>query len=305
MAAVTSAFPAFLFSLENEPLPENGEPSLFELLRELYDEEGLAPVTPYQRGLTIYDHMRNFMGTDKPKKAAALIAKYYVDESAGDEYFDRKVEECFWSSVLLTFATGREGRKPRLDFFLMHLVTSAIFFPALFRVLPNPSHKAKLLRGYFSNVVLLSIVRGRPVIKPNLLMSYTDVPRPPVKVDMPAPHPSHLGDESKDEFYNPWPAMIAAGLPYPDSHHPKVMRSLVYAAQHYGDVAPGKAIGAFLRGSTIESHPGTATMDGTIFVRAAGMVMDYMRWTAYGEPPLESDWDRSGLGWDEAWDDGV
>jgi hypothetical protein len=305
MAAVTTPFPTLLFSLENPSTPAGDGLSLLELLRELYDDADLAPVMPYNRSFTIYDHLRNFMLTDKPKKAAALIAKYYVNESADDTYFDSKVEECFWVSVLLTFATGKECRKPRLDFFLMHLVTSAIFFPSLFHVLPNSTCKAKLLRGYFTNIVLLTILRGRPVIKPSLLMSYTDVPRPPVKIDAPSPHPTHLGDLTKDEDYNPWPVMISAGIPYPDSHHPKVMRTLVYAAEHYGDVGPGAVAGTFLRGSTTESHPGTAAMDGTIFVRAAGMLMDYMRWTAYGEPPLESDWDRSGLGWDEAWDDGI
>lgn len=305
MAAVTAAFPALLFSFENSSAPAQDAPSLLEILKELYDDDGLAPIMPYNRDFTIYDHLRNFMASDKPKRAAALIAKYYVDDAGGDAEFDAKIEECVWVSVLLTFATGKEGRKPRLDFFLMHLVTSCIFFPSLFRVLPNPTHKAHLLRGFVTNIVLLTILRGRPVIKPDLLMSYTDVPRPPVTITLPAPHPTSLGDPSKDEDYNPWPVLIAAGLPYPDSHHPKVMRSLVYAAQQYGDVAPGKAVGAFLRGSTTESHPGTAKMDGTIFVRAAGMLMDYMGWVTYGDAPLEGDWDRSGLGWDEAWDDGI
>lgn len=304
MAAVTSPFPALLFSFENPPNPEGGAPSLLELMRELYDNDKLGPVMPYNKDFDIYDNMRNFMQSDKPKEAAKLIAKYYIDEAGGDAEFDAKVEECFWVSVLIMFATGKEGRKPRLDFFLMHLVTSTIFFPSLFRVISNPTYKANLLRGFFSNVVLLTILRGRPVIKPNLLMSYTDVPRPPVKIEAPPPHPLNLSDPANDEDYNPWPVLISAGLPYPDSHHPKVLRSLVYAAEHYGDVAPGEAIGSFLHDSDTESHPGTSKMDGTIFVRAAGMLMDYMRWTMYGEPPLEHDWDRSGLGWDEAWDDG-
>lgn len=303
MASVTSAFPASLFHFKN-PQSSEGAPSVLELLRELYDNDKLSPVMPYKRENTNYDNMREFMLTDKPKEAAALIAKYYVDESADDAEFEARVEECFWVSVLLTFATGREGRKPRLDFFLMHLVTSSIFFPSLFRVLPNPTHKASLLRGFFTNIVLLTILRGRPVIKPDLLLSYTDVPRPPVKISVPPPHPTSLGDPSKDEDYNPWPVMISAGLPYPDSHHPKVMRSLVYAAEHYGDVAAGEAIGTFVGSSKTESHAGTSRMDGTIFVRAAGMLMDYMGWVTYGQPPRGGDWDRSGLGWDEAWDDG-
>lgn len=303
MAAVTTPIPRLLFSFKNPEISPENAPSLLELLRELYDNEKLAPVMPYNPNFDIYDHSRNFMMSDKPPEAAKLIAKYYVNEAGGDAEFENKAEEIFWASVLVMFGSGREGRKPRLDFFLMHLVTSAIFFPSLFRVISNPTSKANLLRAFWSNIVIFMILRGRPVIKPELLMSYTDVPRPPVQISAPPPHPNHLGNPANDEDYNPWPVVVSAGLPFPDSHHPKVMRSLLYAAEHYGHKGPGEAPGSFLA-SGAESHPGIAKMDGTIFVRAAGVLMDFMRWTAYGEPPLEYDWDRSGLGWDEAWDDG-
>ena len=41
-------------------------------------------------------------------------------------------------------------------------------------------------------------------------------------------------------------------------------------------------------------------MDGTIFVRAAGIVMDSLGWVDYGQEART--WDRSALGWDAAWD---
>ena len=40
-------------------------------------------------------------------------------------------------------------------------------------------------------------------------------------------------------------------------------------------------------------------MDGTVFVRAAGLFMDYKGWVMHGEK--EKPWDVSGLGWDDAW----
>ncbi|OBZ73834.1 hypothetical protein A0H81_06046 [Grifola frondosa] len=202
---------------------------------------------PYDRSSTIYDWMAKFMKSDHPKEARRLISQYYVDEAGSDAEFDAKVEECIFASVLLTFATGKEGRKPRLDFFLMHLVTSSIFFPSLFGILKNGKHKADLLRGFVSNVVLLTILRGRPVMKPDLLMSYTDVPRPPVPSPV-ARMRRASAMRVRMRTTTRGREMIVSGC------HSRLTPSksdagLVYAAEIYGDVAPGSAIGAFLRES--------------------------------------------------------
>jgi hypothetical protein len=42
-----------------------------------------------------------------------------------------------------------------------------------------------------------------------------------------------------------------------------------------------------------------AKLDGTLFIRVAGQLMDYMGWDK-GE---ENEWDRTALGWDEAWEE--
>lgn len=319
MGAVTKPFPAVLFHYDNPPAgdvvtndsrPRNRQPSrgpsLLALLKDIYDSSQLAPVMPYDREKTIYDNLRDFMASDRPQETRHIISRYFVDYSSGEVEYETKVEECIWTAVLLTFATGKEGRKPRIDFYLMHLVTSSIFFPSIFKVLRRPEDKANLLRGFVVNMALLTILRGRPLIKPELLMSYSETPRPPVRVST-TPDPTCLGDPANDADYHPWPDIIAAALPFPDAHLPKTLRTLVYAAQQYGDAAPGNAIGAFVAGrpsdQLVETHTGTAQMDGTIFVRAAGMMMDYMGWATYGQKP-RTDWDRSGLGWDDAWNDG-
>ena len=84
MAAVTTPIPRLLFSFKNPEISPENAPSLLELLRELYDNEKLAPVMPYNPNFDIYDHSRNFMMSDKPPEAAKLIAKYYVNEAGGD-----------------------------------------------------------------------------------------------------------------------------------------------------------------------------------------------------------------------------
>ncbi|EED82365.1 predicted protein [Postia placenta Mad-698-R] len=243
MGAVTKPFPAVLFHYDNPPAgdvvtndsrPRNRQPSrgpsLLALLKDIYDSSQLAPVMPYDREKTIYDNLRDFMASDRPRETRRIISRYFVDYSSGEVEYETK---------------------------------------------------------------------------PELLMSYSETPRPPVRVST-TPDPTCLGDPANDADYHPWPDIIAAALPFPDAHLPKTLRTLVYAAQQYGDAAPGNAIGAFVAGrpsdKLVETHTGTAQMDGTIFVRAAGMMMDYMGWATYGQKP-RTDWDRSGLGWDDAWND--
>ena len=212
-----------------------------------------------------------------------------------------KVEECIWASTLLLASTGREGRKPRLDFFLMHLVTSSVFLQPLCALLEKPAYKAALLNAYIPVFVLITLSRGRPRINPKLLMSYTDIPRPPgSSSNVPETNNGSLGNPQNDADYNPWPAMIEAVQYHPDSHVPKTLRTLILASQRYGDKAPGEAIGAFHRDSGGETHVGTGELDGTIFTRAAGLVMETLGWVSYGQKAGE--WDRSALGWDAAWD---
>ena len=49
-----------------------------------------------------------------------------------------------------------------------------------------------------------------------------------------------------------------------------------------------------------ETLMGSGDLDGTIFVRAAGIVMETLGWVSKGQK--EGFWDRSGLGWEAAWD---
>ncbi|KAJ3760851.1 hypothetical protein EV360DRAFT_80794 [Lentinula raphanica] len=87
------------------------------------------------------------------------------------------------------------------------------------------------------------------------------------------------------DHYNLWLALIEASFYSTDSHLLKTMRTLILAAKEYGDTP---VIGAFRQHSGIaskeESHSGMAKVDGSIFIER-----EY--------------WDRSALGWDDAWKD--
>ena len=64
---------------------------------------------------------------------------------------------------------------------------------------------------------------------------------------------------------NPWSAIIASACDHPDVHLVKVIRTLCLAASLFGHSPPG-----YMK-SSLE---GTDIMDGSIFIRAAGMTLD-------------------------------
>ncbi|KAJ7670810.1 hypothetical protein DFH06DRAFT_1320735 [Mycena polygramma] len=155
--------------------------------------------------------------------------------------FADKVEECLWQATLLLAATGRPNRAPRLDFFLMHVLTAALCLPRLLAVLPDPVHKAQLLQGYACVSALFVLMCGRPRIDIPLLMSYPEVPHPP-KHAVPSGRAA-LGDPSADGGTNPWLAMIQNALHHKDAHVLKVVRTLYYCGVRYGSTGRGEAIG--------------------------------------------------------------
>ena len=272
-----------------------------ELIRQIYESPILKPVMPYDPNALISKRLKDALKEGREEEIKRICSQLYIAEHRGDAEFEEKVEEFIWSSTLLLFGTGKEGRKPRLDFFLMHLLTSSFFLKAYFRALKSPTHKTALLHAYLPMIPLVMLIRGRPSIKPDLLMSYTDSPRPPTLSTSHNPDKSAIGNPENDEEYNPWPETLQSVLYAPDSHVLKTMRALVYGAQQYGNVAPGGAIGAFrcdMEAKT-ETLPGSSRMDGSIFVRSAGVLMNSLGWVTYGQPA--KDWDRSALGWDEAW----
>jgi len=273
--------------------------SILELLREVYDSKILHPIMPYDPDALINKRLQNALQDDRPAEIRRICSKYTLATSSPDA----AAEDILWGAVLLLCATGRAGREPRLDFFLMHLVTSSIFFRPYFNALRDPRHKAALVHAYLPGVFLYVLARGRPRIDPALVMSQTVTPRPPQPAGREtSAHKDARGSPTDDAEYNPWPALIAGVAYAPDSHVLKTVRTLAFAAREYGETPVRAVRGAFTVGEVSkESHPGMANVDGSIFIRAAGMVMNYMGWVSHGQP-ARPDWDRSALGWDAAWD---
>lgn len=289
-----------------DPEPESVGQSvpLLVLLQQAYDSPILKPKMPYDPNAFISARLRDAMKDGRPNEIRRLCALWWpanlsqLKSEEVQQLLEQKVEELFWVNTLILAGTGKEGRKPRLDFFFMHALNATIFLPSLFRVIREDKHKIQLLRGLLPTIFIFIIMRGRPRINPKLLMSYTASPRP--SVDRPIVDPEALGNPADTDIANPWPAIIESSLLAPDAHVIKAIRTLYYAAQRYGQRAAGQVPGAFVDGK--ESHIGSSILDGTVFVRAAGVIMDTLGWMAYGERPGE--WDRSALGWEDAWKNG-
>lgn len=86
----------------------------------------------------------------------------------------------------------------------------------------------------------------------------------------------------------------------PDSHVIKSIRSLAHYASLLGNSPPGGLPGTYKeegRGvDKEEAVKGMSKLDGSVFLRAAGAIMTTMA------PGGEGAWDRSQLGYDEAWE---
>ncbi|KAJ7582970.1 hypothetical protein C8J56DRAFT_1099801 [Mycena floridula] len=274
--AVHQPLPPNLFNSGQTRQPSRG----ISLLEILHKFDATPAVMPYDPDALISARVKSALSGGRTEEIVRLCSLWDIDESLGDAELNSRVEECIFASTLLLFATGKEGKAPRLDFFLMHLVTSALFLKSYFPYLRNTNDKANLLRAFVPNVLLMKMARGQPIIKPDLLMNSNLTPRPP---------------------YNPWPALLESVLYAPDPHVKKTLRTLLYADVEYGTTAPGTVIGAFLKDDpSKETFPGAAKLDGTIFVRAAGMMEKYFGWYTQ---KVREDWDRSALGWDAAWDE--
>ncbi|KAF8970474.1 hypothetical protein BDZ97DRAFT_1754058 [Flammula alnicola] len=284
--------------------PPSQSITLLELLAEIYASDVLKPV-PYDPQPFISTRVKSVLDNGGAEEIERLCAQFHISDTITDAEIAQKTEELIWTAVLLTFGTGRKGRKPRIDFFLMHILTSSLFMRPLCALLKKQEHKAALIRTYIPVMVLFILARGRPRIDPELLMSYTAVPRPPsTSGDHPKPAETAVGNPADNADYNPWPALIEGVRYHSDSHVLKSMRTLIFATQHFGDTPPGGVIGAFRTqgGKQEETHVGMGKVDGTIFVRSAGVMMETLGWSGYGQK--ETDWDRSALGWDAAWESG-
>jgi hypothetical protein len=161
----------------------------------------------------------------------------------------------------------------------MHLLTSSLFLPSILPLLPSFAHQRTLLESYMLTILVTSLSRGRPTIDARIPLSWPD-------------HPAEMANADG----NGWCEIIQRTLGHPDSHVIKSVRALLHLGRKHA--LAGSLPGA-VGGAGAETFDGMADVDGAVFVRMAAEIGRYQGWS---EPPPETEgWDRSALGWDEAW----
>ena len=186
----------------------------------------------------------------------------------------------------------------------MHLVTSSIFISSLTTYLP-PATAAFFLRTYFLTSIVLYVARGRPALPiVEFYKSVTDTPTPPGPHPTPSPEVFHTDQqhytnppEAKKNWLegggdkivtpNPWLAIVQTTLVHPDEHLCKLQRSLLHFASMFGATAPGRF------SSLSKALPGAEVLDGTLFIRAAGLTANLLGWVREGQ--AEKSWDHIGF----------
>ena len=186
----------------------------------------------------------------------------------------------------------------------MHMVTSALFMPSLLSVL-KPSSAVLLLRTYFVTSIALYIARGRPALPIAEFYKATNpAPVPPgvhpkpssktFKESVASDHDVQQQDiiwteATKIITPNPWLPIIQTTLVHHNEHLCKLQRSLAHLAIHFGQTPPG----TFSSLAGPGGLDGADVVDGTLFIRAAGLTANRLGWTREGQD--ERGWDNKGF----------
>jgi len=166
----------------------------------------------------------------------------------------------------------------------MHLVTSSIFLPSFVAYLA-PSSQEVFLRSYFFVSLAWWIARGRPILNiTQFFLSTSPSPSPAPTSKPPKPHESAIPSSGAP---NPWLPLIANSIVHPNDHHAKLQRALAHYGMVYGKREAGR--GDF-KGTELE---GAERLDGTLFVRVAGLTDEKLGRVREGEE--SKSWDRTGF----------
>ncbi|KAG7087842.1 hypothetical protein E1B28_013780 [Marasmius oreades] len=215
------------------------------------------------------------------------IYRYASEWSPDVSSVSAKIEELQWTAALLYAVSGfrqLEGGEFNADFLAMHFVTSALFLPSLAVYLSVPS-QILLLRSHFVVCLTWWVAIGKAHLDiPAFFAADTAHPgpsgtRPTVnKRALPAPQsPIAINP-------NPWTYIIQQAITHPDDHVPKLLRALMHFSVLYGEREAGFFGGTELRDAD--------KIDGTLFIRAAGLTVERLTREFREVPDEQVYWDR-------------
>jgi len=163
----------------------------------------------------------------------------------------------------------------------MHLVTSSLFLPSICAYFP-PHVIQTFLRSYFSICLAIWVGQGRPSVEVTQdFVSKTDAfPQEPIGDRATKPAKDTLTPETITP--NPWLAIIQSALEHPDDHVCKIQRALGHWSRMFG----GRPQGYWAKSPPKENAvqlKGVELLDGTLFVRVAGMTQETKGWMREGQ----------------------
>lgn len=189
------------------PKPSKPERSLLGLYHEFLTDPHLHP-GEYDPEKLINDRMREALTPEHVAAIHDLTARWNLFD-VSDKAMDAKLEEVAWLATLLTGATSRPGKGMRIDFFLMHLLTSSLFLPTYVRLLPGEARRL-VLQAWLLTTFHLSLIRGRPQIFSEYAMSFTEFPVGPMKHANEVQGQAVGDGEASEE--NPWMGIVGNAL---------------------------------------------------------------------------------------------
>ncbi|KAJ8473956.1 hypothetical protein ONZ51_g7532 [Trametes cubensis] len=223
------------------------------------------------------------------ERLAEITQEWTVDGTNAAEV-EKKIEELFWTNVVIFGIAGWGGREKSKtgkfngDFFFLHLVTSVLFLPSIVAYL-SPTSTSILLRTYLLNTLALYVARGRPALPvAEFFDNVNPAPSPPA-ASLPQTKPADGTLIADNQTPSPWFAILQSTLEHPDDHLVKLQRSLAHFSSLYGSAPAG-----YLKELGVELE-GVERIDGSLFVRVAGLAMERVGWMREGQERDEWDFD--------------
>ncbi|CAE6468158.1 unnamed protein product [Rhizoctonia solani] len=247
----------------------------FTILSRMLEDDRLKPGVAYEKGANIR--------SEEVSKNVGMILREYASLwtiNKDEKDIQERIEEINWFVTLLFGVGGwKKDKSFSANFFLVHYVTSNIFLSSILSLL-SPKHKVDLMRAYFATSLVWFVAQGRPALDVQGFFQSTSVD--------PKPSPGPELVATKEPEGNPWYTILSHSIHHPDEHQIKAARALAHGAALYGTRPKGHFAHTELRGAE--------AIDGTLFVRTGGLLMDALKWEYEVKEQVGGVDDR--IGWD-------
>jgi len=230
--------------------------SAFQILHKISQEAELSDPALFQS----YNTREQFSKAAEHPALIPWLDKWEIEDDSDWKEITERTKELLWmAAVIYATSYDREQEKFALNFFLMHLVTSSLFLPAILPCL-DQQLRPVLLKAFFRTAICIWVGQGRFELRISECM------REPSFIQVPA-------SQNPKETENPWYKVLQSAAKHPDEHTTKLIRALSFNANTYGDSQPGY-YSCDLKGSEL--------LDSTVFLRASIMTLNKLDWEAHG-----------------------